>query len=370
MEPLARPGAWTGCVVFSTSLLPHCAPGLGVKEAHLRLSWDTPNHHEPTLHEPDVLFWSVCAVPFNGFTQRHGALGGSETEVVWCAEALAARGRRVVVATLAKDASELNGVLYLPANELGLTWKAKAKNLVVLRYVNTLPEIEHEKLLCWATDIPDGVYRPIVEELQARKGTLVCVSAWQREQFPVPGLERVVIPNGLPDSVYDRPRALKQPGRYVYASAAQKGLDATLKLWSVLRTTYPTKKQFSKNELLVCSPGYDKPDAAKDAPGVRVLGGLSFADLCGTIASAEGLFYVNTLPETFGIVLALAEALGTPAYMCGLNGLGGAEDTVAENTITRDPDRFVRMVVEGREMHDARDFRWSHVVDEWLEVLA
>jgi hypothetical protein len=90
------------------------------------------------------------------------------------------------------------------------------------------------------------------------------------------------------------------------------------------------------------------------------------------IASAQGLFYVNTMPETFGIVLALAEALGTPAFMCGLNGLGGAEDTVAENVVTRDPDRFVKMVLDPREWGGPvhRDFRWSVVVEQWLRVLA
>lgn len=341
----------------------------------MRLSWDTPNHHSPTRHEPDVLFWCARAVPFNGFTLQHGALGGSETEVVWCAEALAARGKSVVVATMARDAACANGVLYLPANELDITWSAKVKALIVLRYVNELPPIEHERLIGWATDIPDGVYRPIVEELKTRGGTLVCVSEWQKEQFPVPELRRVVIPNGLPDVVYERGGAtpLKIPGRYVYASAAQKGLDATLKLWATLRDTYPTKKAWKDKELIVCSPGYDEPKDAAGRPGVRVVGGLSFSDLCGMIASAQGLFYVNTMPETFGIVLALAEALGTPAYMCGLNGLGGAEEVVASNTVTRDPDRFVRMVVDGVPLvhvpQDRWDFRWSRVVEQWLRVL-
>ena len=335
-----------------------------------RLSWDTPNSHKPTHYEPDVLFWSVCAVPFNGFTLEHAPLGGSETEVVWCAEALASRGKRVVVATLAKDAAQKNGVLYLPANELGTTWTAKPRALVALRY-GALPPIEHERLLCWATDIPDGEYRPIVEELKSRDGTLVCVSEWQAEQFPVNGLRKVVIPNGLPDAVYNRSATpLKIPGRYVYASAAQKGLDATLKLWNVLRSEYPTKKRWKDHELLVCSPGYDAPDAAKDQPGVRVLGGLSFTDLCGTLASAQGLFYVNTLPETFGIVLALAEALGTPAFMCGLHGLGGAEETVAENTMTKDPDRFVAMLNGPPDEVVPYNFRWSRVVEQWLRVLA
>ena len=337
----------------------------------MRLSWDTPNQHSPTPYEPDVVFWSTCAVAFNGFTMNHGPLGGSETEVVWCAEALAARGLRVVVATNAKDAARARGVLYLPAKELGITWTAKTKTLVALRY-GELPLLEHEKLVVWATDIPDGSYRPIVEELEARKGTLVCVSKWQAEQFPVPGLHKVVIPNGLPDEVYDRPQSVKVPGRYVYASAAQKGLDATLKLWGMLRSEYPTKKRFKDCELVVCSPGYDEPSAADGQPGVKVVGGLSFGDLCGTIASAQGLFYVNTLPETFGIVLALAEALGTPAYMAALNGLGGAEDTVASNTVTRDPDRFVKMVTDpfpARELA-ALDFRWSKVVEHWLRVIA
>lgn len=337
----------------------------------MRLSWDTPNTHAPTQYAPDVLFWCSSAVPFNGFTLEHGPLGGSETEVVWCAEALASRGLSVVVATPTRDASACKGVTYLPANELGVTWQAKTKNLVALRNPQALPPIEHERLLCWATDIPDESYRPIVEALRERDGTLVCVSQWQADEFPsLSGLRKTVISNGLPDEVYGRPKPLKIPGRYVYASAAQKGLDATLKLWSVLRSTYPTKKRFQGAELLVCSPGYDAPDAANDQPGVKVLGGQSFTNLCGTIASAEGLFYVNTLPETFGIVLALAEALGTPAFMCGINGLGGAEETVFENTITRDPDRFVSMVTQGGQLGRFNDFRWSRVVAQWLRVLA
>ncbi len=311
----------------------------------------------------DVLFWATYATPFNGESPRTGALGGSEAEVVWCAEALAARGKRVIVATRDEGASECNGVRYLPAAELGSTWTVKPRALVALR-LSELPKIGYDRLLCWATDIPNAAYHPVVDRLVAEQGTLICVSHWQAREFSSRPVQKTVIPNGLPDDVYGRSPLAKVPGTYVYASAAAKGLGATIDQWQRLCSL---DARFT--ELLVCSPGYDSPDLAVGKSNVRVVGGLAFADLCNVVAQAQGLFYVNQVPETFCIMGALAEALGTPAFIAATQGLCGLADSVASPTISRDVAGLLPLVQRGVGQVSAHDFRWSRVVDDWLRVV-
>jgi hypothetical protein len=71
-----------------------------------------------------------------------------------------------------------------------------------------------------------------------------------------------VIPCMLPDEFYEPlPAPVKldeRRHRYVYGSAAMKGLAPTLELWRELKRS--KSYHWRKAELVVCSPGYDAID--------------------------------------------------------------------------------------------------------------
>jgi hypothetical protein len=91
-------------------------------------------------------------------------------------------------------------------------------------------------------------------------------------------------------------------GRWIYASAANKGIKETLAAWRAC----PRGR-----ELVVTTTGYDEPDPGLcEEYGAKWLGRMSPIEMVDTIGSCEGMFYRNKAAETWGVTTAIAVALG------------------------------------------------------------
>jgi glycosyltransferase involved in cell wall biosynthesis len=158
---------------------------------------------------------------------------------------------------------------------------------------------------------------PMLAELSV---TVVCVSDFQRRQAEavlrgagVEGRVRAVtvynpvddalVPNGTPVN----------PGKLVFFSSPNKGLALTLDAFQAVRRALPEMR------LCVGSPGYkslrragmQSVDGGID--GVEWLGSLPHPRILSEVRTALCVFYPNiVLAETFGLVLAEANAVGTP----------------------------------------------------------
>lgn len=260
----------------------------------------------------DIVLHDGVGVKFNDAVVSNDPLGGSEFVLWQLAGALHRQGLRVLVVernVRGKPERPSNGPHYV----YGIPEPVTCKWLVQHRYSEPAPEIRADRTVTLASD----TYHPVYARPHVVPHPVVWVSAWQQATFPTT-FRGTVIPNPLPDHVYTRPIPAKDPHVFLYASAALKGLDATLREWARLRTETPG---LHDARLRVLSPGYDLvPEAAGHVPGVRVVGGLPFHKVVAEMDRAAGLFYVNDFPETFCIVAALAEARGARCHVWQRNG--------------------------------------------------
>ncbi len=318
----------------------------------------------------DIVLYATVGMPYTGSTPEHAGLGGSEFETILLAEALAARGRSVLVLNKTTRQVRERGVDYANHDAVLEPPVLSCKFLLIQRY-SEIPQILAERIVVVATDIPRHEYDHLYTLFDGGPdATLVTVSEWQRAHFPAHWQSKT-IPNMLPEYVYDLDRPIN-PRRFVYASAALKGLDATLAAWQELYDGGGMEGA----ELCVCTPGYDSVDVDDLASrGVRFLGSLPFHRVAEEIAASAGLFYVNAWTETFCIVAALTEALGRRVHILYTSEPGGLPLTVRSPLVTGDRAKFLadfRAALgdpdNPRWRGAAYDYRVSSVMPQWLEL--
>ena len=173
------------------------------------------------------------------------------------------------------------------------------------------------------------------------------------------------------DVCYDEHAKLPRVnGKFVYASAAMKGLTETLKWWKTFCEEFPNEM---KGRVLHVGTNWDDPPvgAFDDIPQVQWVGRLHPAKTEALLSDAEGLFYVNVFPETFCAVAAVAQASGARVHALCIHDLGGLpETTLSEFGVTRDKEAFAFYFLRARlRPTDSKDFRPSTLIPRWLEVL-
>ncbi len=322
----------------------------------------------------DIIFFDTVGMVYTGQTPRIQGLGGSEFESILLAEALAARGMKVLVLNNSTVAAHYAGVDY--ANRDQAAAHSQCDVLVLQRY-SSIPPISARKIIIAASDVPGAAYDHLRALATSHADvTLVAVSEWQKNLFPMEW-SRVVIPNMLPDVVYARgseTRPLEvHPRKFVYASAALKGLTQTLEAWQEVVAA----DRVGGLQLCVCSPGYDSVDAdALSTLGVRFLGSLPFDDVVSEIATSAGLFYVNAYSETFCIVAALAEALRRRVHILCTSDPGALPTTVNSPLVTTDREKFMRdfhlalVAPDDARWHAAaNDYQVTTVMEQWMSLL-
>lgn len=169
--------------------------------------------------------------------------------------------------------------------------------LVIVRYTPAPKKIRARRTVVYSVDVPDARY-----DQHARLPHVV-ISKYHASLFP-PGWDTEVIYSILGEHVYEaaaRPNS-SVPGRYIYASAANKGLLETLQAW---------KAKPAGSELWVTTTGYDEPPRGLcEHYGARWVGRHPPKDMVDLMAGCEGMFYRNVAPETLGVTTCIARELG------------------------------------------------------------
>jgi predicted O-methyltransferase YrrM/tetratricopeptide (TPR) repeat protein len=326
----------------------------------------------------DVLMVNTIGPPFTTESVKTGGIGGSELEITQIAREMKRRGRSVVIANGVTERSEHDGILHIPAAS---AHGMKARALYVER-CSSLGEarIQCQKFVVRATDVYFPGYDVNRYWLEG-PAILAGVSRWQAGLFSYARNKVAIAPMLGPT-----PPARRVPGRFVYASAPLKGLDATLDAWrSIHRKHGATMK---KAKLVIVTPGHfdfyaDKMPNLTDADkamGVSYKGSPTIEEYRKTIASAEGLFFVNTMTETFCCAAAFAERAGVRTHILCKKGLGGIPEALTNHSLlTEDPEEFERAFMdawlsdEGREKWYADPARIpdrspEKLGDAWEEV--
>ena len=331
----------------------------------------------------------VCPTPYRARTLYDRALGGAEASVVRVAEGLAQAGHRVTVAQRGRrwPSRSPGGVAYVPFDYDG-DWGhlPRAGAVVVLRQHKVLFRVRKRfpeaRLALWLHCAPGSKRRALAAELLAARATAVCVSDAHRAGLhdflrekagdgpasaPSARVYNPVDDDLVPDATP------VDPDKLVFFSSPHKGLDEVLAAFAHVRERRPTAR------LVVADPGY-WTGARPDTPdGVVPLGALPHREVMRHVREAFAVFYPQArFEETFGLVFAEANAVGTPVvahpHAAAREVLGETPGEQRQLVDARDPQaaarRLARWWDEGRPAVAAEPrFRTHRVVRDWERVL-
>lgn len=285
----------------------------------------------------DIIFYDEVGFPFTSSTYKNAGMGGSELEASFLLNKLS-ETKKILACSATKELKIENGIEWKNYNDC---YGDECDTLILFRY-SQIPPIKYKKLIVWAHDAGSFYYRHLFEPLKNDNSTLVVISDWHKSLFEGKAKNIVKIENAVPEWVFDY-KTKKDKNKYIYASANLKGLETTVKYWLELKK----QTSFKKAKLYVCTPGYEKvnEDILKKA-NIIFLGCLKLREVVKEIASSIGMFYVNDVPETFGISPYLAEILKCRTHILCTHGFGALKEVLNSDLLTDNKDKFMKDVLE------------------------
>ena len=326
----------------------------------------------------------VCPEPYQARTLYDRALGGTEATVVRVAEGLAQRGHRVTVAQCGRrwPARSPGGVAYVPFDYHGSWGHLAADAVVVLRQHKVLGRVRERfpqaRLGLWLHCVPGGKRKALGATATAADATVVCVSDAHRDAVrdfldATESWARTARIHNPVDDALVPDRTAVDPDKLVFFSSPHKGLAEVLRAFGHVRAARPSARLF------VADPGYWRGPTPELPEGVVPLGPLPHREVVRHVREAFAVFYPQAaFQETFGLVFAEANAVGTPVlahpHPAAREVLGERAGDGRQLVDARDSsaaaERLARWWDEGRPSVAARPaFRTSHVVADWERLL-
>ncbi len=323
----------------------------------------------------------VCPKPYSAASLDREGMGGTEATVIRIAEALGPN-RKVVVAQHCR--TEVSGegaasAAYTPLYKTHMSrrnWGA----VVVLRH--PVAAIEFRKMLhkdtpmwLWLHDLVPAEMCQYGKQLADLNIGVICVSEFHRSNFL--GAIRVdksvtrfppikVLYNPIADAltIDDTP---VDKNKLVFFSSPQKGLSYALEMFKVAHGFNPELR------LHVSNPGYLR-SSGLNVEGVVDRGVLRHVDVIKEVRSAMCVFYPNyVFPETFGLVFAEANAVGTPVLT---HPIGAAREVLNGDWQLMDVRKREELIARLMAWHQHRPqvcgqdkFRLSNVIKQWEDLL-
>lgn len=315
-----------------------------------------------------------CAPRAYGASGGMTGLGGTEATVLRIARGLAGTHPVSVEQKMRRDEEWAQGVRFHPmdlnrADPAGTVILVINAWKVALRLRRNNPAA---RICLWLHVFPGRHNRAMGLRLAEAGIPIVCVS-----QSHAAGLRDFLggrgqilhVPNPIDDAL--RPDATpRDPDLLFYASAPHKGLDEVLTAFALLRRRLPELR------LALADPGYMRWPMPPMPEGVIRLGVQDHTAVIARMRRSLCLFYPQTrFAETFGLVIAEANAVGCPALVH--RGLG-ANDEVAsspgQTVDARDSEAIAARILSWRAAAPAvtlnPDYRLSAVLNRWRGLLA
>ncbi len=333
----------------------------------------------------DVVLYDECSSALSQRRADTEGIGGVEWSYIMLADALSREGSKVLVLSTFKGCErhvgDRSGSVEYGHISRAFESRLSCGALVVSRWSRVPAWIEAERVVFSEHDIPEQWMYDHQRPWLDKGASMVCVSPWlKREIGKLGDWERRVIAPMMLDECYEPVgEDEKRPTKFVYASAALKGLKQTLEVWDLIREHFP---ETLLAELYVGTNGYDDPslsDTKKmEALGVRALGRLTARQMIRELRSAAGLFYVNAYTESFGMVPFAAMALGCRTHVLCLESPGALPDTLGGSRLVTTSkhdfiEDFARSYVQGGDWTVPRgeipDLRARALLPRWTEVL-
>ena len=325
-----------------------------------------------------VLFVDPCCPkPYDPQVLATEPLGGTEGTVIRVAEGLRAKG---IPVTVRQHNRTEDGEHY---TRFGTSYSFTPTHVIVLRAPMALyqarKQFPNAKLYLWCHDIFSGpAWAEGFKALVDTQTVPVVVSEWHKSQMYDAmrqlGCGHLSIPsrriyNPIDDDL--APNDTKYDvNKLVFFSSPHKGLEHTLKVFEQFQNFDDLKDM----RLYIANPGYFA-DHKTEQKNVINLGSLPHKDVVAHVRSALCVLHLNAVfPETFGIVHAEANAVGTPFLSSRMGAVGETADHPGELIDVMDPRAVIERIRQWRggrpKVRANPAFRLSRIVKEWVEFLS
>ncbi|MGJ8662239.1 MAG: glycosyltransferase family 4 protein [Marinicella sp.] len=173
--------------------------------------------------------------------------------------------------------------------------------------------------------------------------------------------------NPIPAQLTEYPPQKRDLNKLLFLSAPNKGLD------QVLNTFQQINRHLKDLKLYVANPGY-REDQPEDITNVHYLGALPAEQVKQHLASSLCVFYPqDSFAETFGLIYAEANALGTPVMA---HDIGAAREILHPNNAlinAEDNYQITKTLVEWQRQLPAvsyrQEFNEPAIMQQWVEAL-
>jgi glycosyltransferase involved in cell wall biosynthesis len=173
--------------------------------------------------------------------------------------------------------------------------------------------------------------------------------------------------NPIPAELANYPKQTRDLNKLLFLSAPNKGLA------QVLKTFQQINRHLKDLQLYIANPGYRK-DQPKAIPNVHYLGALPAEQVKHHIATSLCVFYPqNSFAETFGLIYAEANALGTPVMA---HDIGAAREILHPNNVlinAEDNYQITKTLVAWQrqlpEVSYREEFDEPAVYQQWVKAL-
>lgn len=297
-------------------------------------------------------------IAFDGTTPGRAPLGGAEAAFLTLAEALAARGHRIMVRNRCAAPLTHNGVDWAPlASGLPDSCDLYIANRGH-RLIGLVPRARRR--LFWIHN-PGSYLRKhrYVHALWRYRPVIVTAGRYHAGTVPwwMPSGGRVVIPYALPEEFRHAP-ALDHPPppRAIFTSNPLRGLDWLMEVWTHrIHPALPQAELYLYSGPRVYGATGDKKAAemnrvlsradALGSKAIRRLAPLPRAGLIAALRGARAMLYRGDPGETFCLAVAEAQALGLPAVVQPLGSLPERVEDGVTGFVASDDESFARHAV-------------------------
>lgn len=320
----------------------------------------------------------VCPKPYDDQTLATEALGGTEATVVRIASKLYSElpDSWVIIEQHNRE---------LKRDEDNAVWAPKgytkqADYVICLRDPKTAYEARlrfpKAKVYLWCHDLSGDALGIANDLLKATKTDLICVSDFHRSQttdrlqsYGYKGEYRVHrIYNPIDDDLKPEEPLDYDKNKLIWFSSPHKGLDYALQIFNNLLSFNP---DFT---LFVANPGYlPSPDTLPNK--VVSLGALPHHEAIKHVRNSLCVFYPNIVfPETFGLVIAEANAVGTPVLTHDFGAASEVSDHPSEVLDCRDVKNVIDRAMawhSGNRPYvvGPSKFKLTNVIQEWIRKI-
>jgi len=311
-----------------------------------------------------ILFYD-CASPFSydSKTFQTNAIGGTEATVIRVAEALSNYHDITVAQKYRTEVNILTKVKYVP-----LDYPITPDIVVCVRKIDEVVKRfgSNTKIHVLCQNFDEDLIE-IRAFLRKTNGFLISVSdhLLKINKKLLPDIHHMRIYNPIDDNLIenDTPR---DKNKLVFFSSPHKGLFDTLYVFNLMRSAL-----LPQLTLYYSNPGYiDWPH--QTTQNAINLGCLPYEQIIKHVRESFCVFYINKIfPETFGLIYAEANAVGTPVLT---HDHGAAREILHPNNPIIDcnylpnvRDTFTDWYLKGApEVAGVQKFRISNVLQDWL----